>query len=110
MGCFLIFNDVGIPGALSYALKCWNQLNNEFWKTDHYTYSTGWFGYEFSSMDVIVDSLKLQTGMKNQQKVLPNANNIISDLQSRYLSGYGNTPMVIHTGQYHYSSTSEGFK
>jgi hypothetical protein len=109
MGCFLMFYDMGVTDALPYALKCWGELNANHWKTDHYTYSIYWLGYEFSSMDVIVDSLKLQSRIANLHDgaPLPNAERIVTDLKSRYFSGYGknqwsniadNTTVAQHLG------------
>ncbi len=85
MGSFLAFYDLGISVALEYALKCWNELNASFWHSNHYTYATGEFGYEFSAMDVIPNVLRLKKLVPN----LPNADRITTDLVSRYLAGRG---------------------
>ncbi len=99
IGCFMIFHDLGIDNALLYALKCWEQMNDELWRTDHFTYSTGWFGYEFSSMDALMDPFKLKMRMAYQQNsVLQNSDRLVTDMQSRYLSGYGNGQWSIQQG------------
>ena len=87
-----MFYDMGVTDALPYALQCWHEFNANHWRTDHYTYSIYWLGYEFSAMDVILDSLKLQSRLPNLNngELLPNAERIVTDLQSRYFSGYGN--------------------
>lgn len=109
MGCFLILYDAGATNALQYALKCWNQLNNELWKSDHFTYATGWFGYEFSALDVVMDSLKLQQRMQS----IPNASNVFGDLYSRYLLGYGNTQWSATQGNttiaQHLKTSNDGY-
>ena len=84
LGCFLVFLELGIPEAKSYALKCWRRLNDEFWKDDHFTYSTGIPGYEFSSMDVFPDVFHLS----QVQPGLPYVDRIFKDISNRYLSGW----------------------
>ena len=65
MGSFLTFYDLGISEALQYAQDCWNELNANFWHSDHYTYSTGVSGYEFSAMDVIPNAFRLKQLVPN---------------------------------------------
>jgi len=88
MDSFFIFYTLGEKNAFPYAVQEWKWMNDNLWQTDHYDYSTGWKGWEFSSISVFPPFAKLNTyGTK-----LRNWDRAATDIQNRYVGNLWNSP------------------